>query len=80
MKSDFARNIPRLGLNRMEVALAIGVAPNTVDQMVKEGVLPQPRIWHSRKFWRVAEIDAAMNEWPTEGQQEAGAPKWRASA
>ena len=38
MKSDFARNIPRLGLNRMEVALAIGVAPNTVDQMVKENL------------------------------------------
>lgn len=79
MKSITSKNIPRLGLNRSEVALALGVVPNTVDAMVKEGVLPQPRVWHSRKFWRVTEIDAAMNEWPTAERQETDASQWRAS-
>ena len=28
---DLSRNVPRLGLNRAEVAAAIGVSANTVD-------------------------------------------------
>jgi predicted DNA-binding transcriptional regulator AlpA len=76
-------NVPRLGLNRSEVALAIGVSPNTIDAMVADGSLPPPRRWHKRLFWRIAEIDAAMAEWPTDGDQPeaAGAPdEWRAEA
>jgi predicted DNA-binding transcriptional regulator AlpA len=62
-----SRSVPRLGLNRAEVALSIGVSPNTVDLMVEEGYLPKPRKWHSRKLWLVAEIEAAMSEWPEDG-------------
>jgi len=66
---DPVRNIPRLGLSRAEVALALGVAPNTVDAMVKEGMLPRPRRWHNRKFWLVREVEAAMNDlWPVDGE------------
>jgi predicted DNA-binding transcriptional regulator AlpA len=61
------RSVPRLGLNRAEVAVAIGVSANSVDQMVDEGFLPKPRKWHSRKIWIVSEIEAAMREWPTDG-------------
>jgi predicted DNA-binding transcriptional regulator AlpA len=64
---DLSRNVPRLGLNRSEVALAIGVSVNTVDLMVEEGYLPNPRKWHTRKVWLVAEIAAAMTEWPEDG-------------
>lgn len=59
------RSVPRIALNRTEVALAIGVSANTVDAMVKEGALPPARKWHSRKVWLVAEIEAALMEWPT---------------
>lgn len=85
MTADLARPIPRLGLNRAEVAVAIGVSVNTVDQMVEEGFLPRPRKWHTRKVWLVAEIVAAMADWPEEGfsaRKGTGADtnEWRASA
>lgn len=64
---DLTRNVPRLGLNRAEVAMSIGVSPNTVDAMVNEGFLPKPRRWSSRKVWLVHEVVAAMAEWPEEG-------------
>jgi predicted DNA-binding transcriptional regulator AlpA len=78
-------NVPRLGLNRAEVALALGVSPNTVDAMVADGSLPPARRWHKRMFWRIAEIDAAMAEWPIDGADPNGAPapdddEWRAEA
>lgn len=69
---DISRSVPRLGLNRAEVALAIGVSVNTVDLMVTEGVLPRPRKWHSRKVWLVSEITAAMSEWPEDGEAKRG--------
>lgn len=62
-----SRLVPRLGLNRSELALSIGVSINTVDKMVEEGALPAPRKWHSRKIWIVAEVEAAMMEWPADG-------------
>lgn len=67
-KSELSRSVPRLGLSRQELALSIGVSPTTVDVMVKEGVLPPPRVWHTRKIWLVREIEAAMFDWPTRGE------------
>lgn len=61
------RAVPRLGLNRTELALAIGVSPSTVDLMVTEGALPHPRKWHSREIWILAEVEAAMFSWPSDG-------------
>lgn len=61
------RQIPRLALNRNELALAIGVSGNSVDAMVKEGALPPPRKWHTRKLWLVSEVEAAMSDWPADG-------------
>ncbi|MBB3385569.1 MULTISPECIES: hypothetical protein [unclassified Rhizobium] len=70
MTSDL-RSVPRLGLNRAELALSIGVSVNTVDKMVEEGALPPPRKWHTRKIWIVSEIEVAMLEWPQDGDQTA---------
>lgn len=67
---ELSRPVPRLGLSRQEVALAIGVSPTTVDVMVKEGVLPPPRVWHTRKVWLVREVEAAMCDWPSSGEPE----------
>lgn len=66
MTGSKVRSVPRLCLNRAEVAMSIGVSPNTVDEMVREGFLPKPRRWHTRKVWIVSEIEAAMSEWPTD--------------
>ncbi len=81
---DFSRPVPRLGLNRAEVAIAIGVSVNTVDLMVEEGFLPKPRKWHSRKVWLVQEIVGAMAEWPEDGfskqWKDAGGEDWSMSA
>ncbi|WP_172601171.1 helix-turn-helix transcriptional regulator [Rhizobium leguminosarum] len=89
MSSDLtsaSRRVPRIGLNRSEVALAIGFSANTVDLMVAEGFLPKPKIWHSRKVWLVSEIEASMSEWPEDGvplgkgEKDAGdGDMWRAT-
>lgn len=79
---DLARNVPRLSLNRAEVALAIGVSPNTVDVMVSQGRLPRPRRWNSRKVWLVHEVLACLNEWPEDGAvaTDGDDEDWSASA
>lgn len=74
------RPIPRLGLNRSEVATAIGVSVNTVDEMVLEGFLPKPRRWHSRKIWIVSEIELALMERPVDGVTADDDDDWRATA
>jgi len=79
------RTVPRISLNRVEVALALGVSVNTVDEMVDEGYLPQPKRWHTRKVWLISEIEAFMSEWPSDGMNkktggDADGDSWRASA
>nr|WP_295465297.1 helix-turn-helix domain-containing protein [Mesorhizobium sp.] len=81
-----AANVPRIGLSRDELAAALGVSPNSVDKMVAEGMLPPARRWHTRRIWRVAEIDAFMSEWPIEATGQPSGPdspagdEWRAQA
>lgn len=80
---DLSRNVPRLGLNRAELATAIGVSANSIDLMVEEGFLPRPRKWHSRKVWLVADVVAAISAWPEDGkpkEEEADASMWEMSA
>ncbi|MGZ9724270.1 hypothetical protein [Rhizobium miluonense] len=68
------RTVPRLGLNRAELALSIGVSTGTVDTMVEEGTLPPPRKWRSRKIWIFSEVEAAMLRWPVDGETVADGP------
>ncbi|WP_404861889.1 helix-turn-helix transcriptional regulator [Georhizobium sp. MAB10] len=68
-KSKFL-SVQRLAFSRSELALSIGVSVSSIDAMVAEGVLPQPRRWHTRKLWLVSEVEAYLNEWPTEGSTE----------
>jgi len=58
------RHIPRLGMNRAELSQSIRVSPNTIDEMVKDGFLPPPKVWHTRKIWIVSEVESAMIDWP----------------
>jgi len=82
--TNLSNPIPRIGLSRAEVAISIGVSPNTVDVMVSEGMLPPPKKWHSRKVWLISEIVAAMAEWPTEahgafGRASDDGEEWQAA-
>lgn len=82
---DMHANVPRIGLNRTEVALSLGVSVNTVDQLVKEGRLPPARRWHTRKIWLTSEIAAYLADWPTDAVAESSRPAasaddWRARA
>lgn len=74
------RQVPRLGMSIDDLALSLGVSPNSIRKMVEEGALPPPRIWGKRRIWRTAEIDAALSEWPIDGEDEnTGTPdEWRA--
>ncbi|MER8786841.1 hypothetical protein [Mesorhizobium sp. M0522] len=79
--SPLTVTVPRLAMSLTKVAIALDVSPTSVMQMVEEGLLPRPRVWRRRKLWRVAEIDAALAEWPTDGEQqgEDGEPgRWDA--
>jgi hypothetical protein len=57
----------RIALSRTVVAVSIGVSPDSVDRMVEEGFLPQPRRWHTHKLWIVSEIEVAITQWPQDG-------------
>lgn len=72
-QSPLAAAVPRMAMSLDKVAIALDVSPNSVLKMVEEGVLPRPRVWGRRKLWRVAEIDAALAEWPTDGEETADA-------
>lgn len=76
-------SVPRLCLNRVELAASIGVGVTMVDVMVMEGFLPPPRRIHRRKLWLVQEIAAAMMDWPEDNnplaKKDSNADEWRAS-
>ena len=71
MPKNTGFNVQRLALNRSEVALSLGVSSSSVDTMVTEGFLPPPRQWHSRKLWLVSEVEAYLNEWPSDAAATA---------
>lgn len=79
------RPVPRVCLNRSELAMSLGFSVGSVDEMVREGALPKPRRWRGRLVWLLAEIDAALQEWPTDGEATQGEgarvrDEWRAEA
>ena len=55
------------GLSRTQAAEYVGVSPNTFDAMVREGVMPRPRTFHSRKLYDRVELDQAFADLPVEG-------------
>ncbi|MCM2294786.1 hypothetical protein NAC44_20885 [Allorhizobium sp. BGMRC 0089] len=67
-----SRSVPRLALSRDELAASIGVSPTSIDVMVSEGVLPKPKIWHTRKIWPTAEIEMALANMKSEGESRIG--------
>jgi predicted DNA-binding transcriptional regulator AlpA len=53
-----------LGLDRVECAAFIGVGVTTFDQLVREGIMPQPRTIKGRLVWHRTEIEKAFAALP----------------
>jgi predicted DNA-binding transcriptional regulator AlpA len=56
------------GLNRQQAANYIGISPSMFDELIKEGVLPQPVRLKSRVLWDIRRLDEAFDE--IEGHEE----------
>lgn len=63
-----SRPVPRIALNKSELAMAIGFSLNEIDQMIEDGALPKPRRRGRRRYWLTAEIEAALTDQPYEGE------------
>jgi predicted DNA-binding transcriptional regulator AlpA len=58
---------PRL-INRDAAAAYVNVSPNTFDEMVKAGKMPQPKLLTGRrKAWDVRALDIYIDNLPTVG-------------
>ena len=52
----------RRGLNRLQASNYVGISPSMFDELIKEGVLPQPLRLRSRVLWDVRRLDEAFDE------------------
>jgi predicted DNA-binding transcriptional regulator AlpA len=63
--------VPR-GLARAEAAAYVGIGATKFDQLVADGRMPRPRRIDGRKVWDRAELDAAFDDLPRDGQGGPG--------
>ena len=57
-------------LSRIEAAEYVGLSPGSFDKLVGEGRMPRARSYEphvNRQVWLRAELDAALNDLPTQG-------------
>jgi predicted DNA-binding transcriptional regulator AlpA len=60
---------PRL-ISREASAAYVNVSPATFDEMVRDGRMPRPRLLSERRrAWDVRELNAAVDQLPSEGDQ-----------
>lgn len=70
-RADIAARLPEiLGLSRFEAAAYVGVSATTFDELVAEGLMPQPRHLRSRAIWDVDELRAAFKAIPHVAEEE----------
>jgi predicted DNA-binding transcriptional regulator AlpA len=58
--------VPR-GLNRVTAAFYVGVSVGKFDEMVRDGLMPQPKTVGTRLIWDKHRIDSAFEELPDRG-------------
>jgi hypothetical protein len=68
-QSDTERPTPKLGLNRVEAAQAIGVSPTTLDRLTARGLLRPCRVTYRPIYW-VGELERFLKE-------NSQSPEWR---
>jgi predicted DNA-binding transcriptional regulator AlpA len=62
---------PRL-INREAAAAYVNLSPNSFDEMVSAGRMPQPKLLTGRrKAWDVRELDACVDNLPSAGESAA---------
>ena len=67
---------PRL-ISREAAAAYVCVSPNTFDQMVNDGRMPQPRVLsRNRHAWDVRDLDAAVDLLPVRGDDTGSDETW----
>ncbi len=60
---------PRL-LKRYEAAAYLSVSENKFDEMVRDGRMPPPKLIDRRKAWDVYELDARIDNLPSDGDSD----------
>jgi len=58
---------PRL-VRRINAAAYIGTSPTKFDELVKDGRMPRPKRIDGRVVWDVRELDAAVDDLPSDGE------------
>lgn len=48
-------------LSRVEAAAYCGVAPSTLDKMLKDGLIPSPLKMYARNLFDLRKLDAALD-------------------
>jgi hypothetical protein len=67
-KAEIASRLPiRRGLGQSEAALYIGIGPTLFSELVRDGLMPRPRLIGARRVWDVDELDAFFRALPVEG-------------
>ncbi len=54
------------GLSRSCAAEYVGCSPRKFDQMIREGIMPAPRLIGIKRIWDRVELDEAFEELPWE--------------
>lgn len=55
--------LPR-GLSRRQAAEYVGISPSKFDAMIKNGIMPKPKIIGTRRVWDKWRLDEAFSELP----------------
>ena len=61
------RSLPPRGLSRVQAAAYIGVSPTKWDELVAQGLMPQPKEIGARRVWDREEVDDAFTALPHRG-------------
>ncbi len=65
-----------LGYSREEAAAAIGVSATMFDDLVRDSVMPAPRMLKSRRVWDVDELRASFKALPRPDESDEEADSW----
>lgn len=66
---------PRL-FRRERAAAYLDISPGSFDKLVREGVLPSPKVLHSFKVWDKDDLDAMVDALPYDSARTVDDTSW----
>jgi hypothetical protein len=69
-------SLPPLGLSLEEVAAFVGVSPNKYLDLVRRGLMPQPRMVDGRRVYDRELAHAAFKRLPIKGEDHNASLTW----